>query len=134
MAFERITVDPARMGGLPTIRDTRVTVGMVIGQLAGGQGIDQLLEDYPYLEREDVLAALEPAARHRLQHRLNERCRGSGTRFRAEHLPSRGKLIVRQCDDLRRVLRIDRQAGMGRGDDEPAVDSAQAEVHLITDL
>lgn len=62
MAFERIVVDPARMGGLPTIRDTRVTVGMVLGQLATGQTTDGLLEDYPYLEREDVLAALEYAA------------------------------------------------------------------------
>ncbi|MGH9243625.1 MAG: DUF433 domain-containing protein [Acidimicrobiales bacterium] len=62
MSFERITVDPARMGGLPTIRDTRVTVSMVLGQLAAGRGIDQVLEDYPYLERDDVLAALEYAA------------------------------------------------------------------------
>ncbi len=62
MAFERIVVDPARMGGLPTIRDTRETVGMVLGQLATGQTTDGLLEDYPYLEREDVLAALEYAA------------------------------------------------------------------------
>lgn len=62
MAFERITVDPARMGGLPTIRDTRVTVTMVLGQLAGGVSIDDLLSDYPYLDRDDVLAALEFAA------------------------------------------------------------------------
>jgi uncharacterized protein (DUF433 family) len=50
------------MGGLPTIRDTRVTVGMVLGQLATGRDIDQILEDYPYLHRDDVLAALEFAA------------------------------------------------------------------------
>lgn len=62
MAFERITVDPARMGGLPTIRDTRVTVGMVLGQLAGGRTVDEVLGDYPYLERDDVLATLEYAA------------------------------------------------------------------------
>jgi uncharacterized protein (DUF433 family) len=62
MAFERVTIDPTRMGGLPTIRDTRVTVGMVLGQLAGGRTIDQVLTDYPYLERDDVLAALEYAA------------------------------------------------------------------------
>jgi uncharacterized protein (DUF433 family) len=62
VAFERITVDPARMGGLPTIRDTRVTVGMVLGQLAAGRGIDEILRDYPYIERADVLAALEYAA------------------------------------------------------------------------
>jgi len=62
MAFERITVDPARMRGLPCIRDTRVTVSAVLGQLAAGRSVEQLLDDYPYLEREDVLAALEYAA------------------------------------------------------------------------
>lgn len=62
MAFERITVEPDRMGGVPCIRDLRMTVGMVLGQLAAGQSIDQVLEDYPYLERADVLAALEYAA------------------------------------------------------------------------
>ncbi|MDZ7733352.1 MAG: DUF433 domain-containing protein [Acidimicrobiia bacterium] len=62
MAFERITVDPDRMGGVPCIRDLRVTVSMVIGQLAAGRAIDDVLADYPYLEREDVLAALEYAA------------------------------------------------------------------------
>jgi len=62
MAFERITIDPGRMGGLPTIRDTRVTVGMLLGQLATGRTIDEVLADYPYLEQADVLAALEYAA------------------------------------------------------------------------
>lgn len=62
MAQERITVDPNRMRGLPSIRDTRVTVSAVLGQLAAGASIDELLADYPYLEREDVLAALEYAA------------------------------------------------------------------------
>ena len=62
MAQKRITVDPNRMRGLPSIRDTRVTVSAVLGQLAAGASIDELLADYPYLEREDVLAALEYAA------------------------------------------------------------------------
>lgn len=62
MTFQRITIDPARMGGLPCIRDTRVTVTAVLGQLAAGRSIDQVLSDYPYLERNDVLAALEFAA------------------------------------------------------------------------
>ena len=62
MAFERIVVDPARMGGLPTIRDTRVTASMVLAQLAAGRTIDDVLADYPYLERDDVLAALKYAA------------------------------------------------------------------------
>ncbi len=50
------------MGGVPCIRDLRVTVSMVLGQLAGGRSIEQLLGDYPYLERDDVIAALEYAA------------------------------------------------------------------------
>lgn len=62
MAFARITVDPERMGGVPCIRDLRVTVSMVLGQLAGGRPIEKVLEDYPYLERADVFAALEFAA------------------------------------------------------------------------
>ncbi|CUU56098.1 Uncharacterized conserved protein, DUF433 family [Parafrankia irregularis] len=62
MAFERITVDSARMGGLPCIRGMRVTVSAVVGQLAAGRTIDEVLTDYPYLERADVLAALEYAA------------------------------------------------------------------------
>jgi uncharacterized protein (DUF433 family) len=62
MAFERITVDPQQMGGLPCIRGMRVTVSMVLGQLAGGSTIEQVLADYPYVERADVLAALEYAA------------------------------------------------------------------------
>jgi len=62
MAYDRITVDPGRMNGLPCIRNTRVTVSAVLGQLAAGQTIEQVLDDYPYLEHADVLAALEFAA------------------------------------------------------------------------
>lgn len=62
MAFERITVDPAQMGGVPCIRGLRITVSLVLGQFAAGRTREQLLEDYPYLEREDVTAALEYAA------------------------------------------------------------------------
>lgn len=62
MALDRITVDPNRMRGLPCIRDTRVTVSAVLGQLAAGASVDDVLADYPYLERDDVLAALEYAA------------------------------------------------------------------------
>lgn len=62
MIVGRITVDPERMRGLPCIRDTRVTVSAVLGQLAAGQSFDQVLDDYPYLEQEDLLAALEYAA------------------------------------------------------------------------
>ncbi len=60
--FERITHDPKVMGGKPTIRGMRVTVGMVVGLIGSGQTIEQVLADYSYLEREDVLQALRYAA------------------------------------------------------------------------
>ena len=50
------------MAGAPTVRGTRVTVSAVLGQLAAGATIDELLIDYPSLSREDVLAALAFAA------------------------------------------------------------------------
>lgn len=62
MASERITVDPGRMRGLPCIRGTRLTVSAVLGQFAAVTSIDELLASYPYLEREDVLAAFKFAA------------------------------------------------------------------------
>ena len=60
--LDRITVDPGRMGGKPCIRQMRVTVGMVVGQIGAGHTIEALLDAYPYLEREDVLQALQYAA------------------------------------------------------------------------
>ena len=62
MAFDRIIADPARMRGLPCIRGTRITVSAILGQLAAGRSIDEILGDYPQLERDDVLAALTYAA------------------------------------------------------------------------
>jgi len=62
MEFARITVRPEQMGGKPCIRDMRVTVGMILGQMAGGRSIDAVLSDYPYLEREDVMQALRYGA------------------------------------------------------------------------
>ncbi|MBB3346538.1 DUF433 domain-containing protein [Sphingomonas sp. BK069] len=60
--FDRITFDERVMGGKPCIRGMRVTVGMVVGQIGSGRSIEALLDDYPYLEREDVLQALRYAA------------------------------------------------------------------------
>lgn len=60
--LERITQDPAVMGGKPCIRSMRVTVGMVVNQLGGGRSIEQILTDFPYLEREDIFQALRYAA------------------------------------------------------------------------
>lgn len=58
MAIERVTADPAVMAGAPTIRGTRVTVSAVLGQLAAGSTVEELLDDYPSLTRDDVYAAL----------------------------------------------------------------------------
>ena len=60
--FDRITHDPKVMGGKPTIRGIRVTVGTIVGLIGVGRTIEQVLADYPYLEREDVLQALRYAA------------------------------------------------------------------------
>ena len=54
----RITQDPKIMGGRPCIRGMRVTVGMIAGQVRAGRSIEDLLADYPYLDRDDILAAL----------------------------------------------------------------------------
>jgi len=60
--LDRITADPAVMGGKPCIRGQRVTVGMIIGLVASGKTTEQILALYPYLEAEDVTQALRYAA------------------------------------------------------------------------
>ena len=60
--LNRITQHPGVMGGKPCVRGLRVTVGMIVGQIASGRGIDELLADYPYLERDYILQALRYAA------------------------------------------------------------------------
>ena len=60
--LDRITQSHEIMGGRACIRGMRVTVGMVVGQIAAGCSIDEVLTEYPYLEREDVLQALRYAA------------------------------------------------------------------------
>jgi len=60
--FPRISRDPAVLGGKPCIRGMRVTVGMIVGQVGAGLSVEQVLSDYPYLERADVLEALRYAA------------------------------------------------------------------------
>lgn len=60
--FDRITHQAAVMGGKPCIRGMRVTVGMIVGQIGAGHTIEELLAEYPYLEREDILQALRYAA------------------------------------------------------------------------
>lgn len=60
--FERITLDPAVMGGKPCIRGQRITVGTVPGLLAIGRTRDEILRAYPYLESEDIDQCLAYAA------------------------------------------------------------------------
>jgi uncharacterized protein (DUF433 family) len=60
--IDRVTHDPAVMGGKPCIRGLRVTVGTILGLLAAGRTHTQILEAYPYLEAEDLDAALAYAA------------------------------------------------------------------------
>ncbi|MFN0075841.1 MAG: DUF433 domain-containing protein, partial [Prosthecobacter sp.] len=60
--IERITLDPQVMGGKPCIRGMRVTVGMITGMLASGCREDELLALYPYLEMDDIRAALAYAS------------------------------------------------------------------------
>ena len=62
MQVNRITHDPAVMGGKPCIRGLRVTVGTVLGLLASGHSRERILRAYPYLEAEDIDAALAYAA------------------------------------------------------------------------
>ena len=60
--LDRITQHPDTMGGRPCVRGTKVTVGMIVGQIGAGRSVDELLADYPYLEREDIARALRYAA------------------------------------------------------------------------
>jgi uncharacterized protein (DUF433 family) len=61
--LDRITQRPETMSGKACIRGIRITVSMIVGQIGTGRGIDDLLAEYPYLEREDILQALRYAAR-----------------------------------------------------------------------
>jgi uncharacterized protein (DUF433 family) len=60
--FDRITQEPGVMGGKACIRGMRVTVGNIVGQIGAGRTVEDLLRDYPYIEREDILQALRYAA------------------------------------------------------------------------
>lgn len=60
--FARITTDASVMGGRPCIRGLRVTVGMIVGLLASRRTAEEILRAYPYLEADDIQAALSYAA------------------------------------------------------------------------
>lgn len=60
--LKRIKADPQVMGGKPCVRNMRVTVGTIVGLIGAGRTTEEVLEAYPYLEREDILEALTYAA------------------------------------------------------------------------
>jgi uncharacterized protein (DUF433 family) len=60
--LDRITSDPKISNGRPIIRGMRIRVIDVLGLLAAGVSHDEILEDYPYLEQDDITACLEYAA------------------------------------------------------------------------
>ena len=62
MGLNRITQRPEVMGGKACIRGMRVTVGMVVGQIGAGHSVEDVIKDYPCLEREDIMQALRYAA------------------------------------------------------------------------
>ena len=65
--FSRITVEAGKCGGRPCIRGLRIRVSDILQLLAAGASFDEILKDYPSLEREDILAALDYAA-HQTDH------------------------------------------------------------------
>ena len=60
--FKRITFDPEVMGGRACIRGMRIPVSVIVGQVAHGAGIEEILGEYPDLEEEEIKQALEYAA------------------------------------------------------------------------
>ena len=65
--LERITVEHGKCGGRPCIRGYRLRVSDVLGLIASGASNKEILEDYPFLEAEDIVAALRYAA-HQTDH------------------------------------------------------------------
>ena len=62
VAFERITVDPDLMGGMPTIRGLRIRVATVVAMVADGMSVSEIIDELPDLTPEDVAEALRYAA------------------------------------------------------------------------
>ncbi|MBK5221390.1 MAG: DUF433 domain-containing protein [Acidimicrobiia bacterium] len=62
MRFERITIEPNKMGGVPCIRGMRIPVATVVGMVAEGMSVEEILADFPDLEAGDVREALQYAA------------------------------------------------------------------------
>ena len=61
--LERITYDPNILGGKPIIKGTRISVQFILELLGGEMSMDEILTEYPHLQREDILTALDYAAK-----------------------------------------------------------------------
>lgn len=61
---DRVVTDPDILAGKPTIKGTRISVELILGWLGNGWSVEQILENYPQVAREDVLAALAFAAEY----------------------------------------------------------------------
>lgn len=70
MKFERITTDPGVFGGKPCVRGMRFPVSRLLGLLASGESSEEILEAYPYLEEEDIRAAMR-YERYREENRMD---------------------------------------------------------------
>ncbi len=68
--FERITVNPNQMGGVPCIRGLRIPVATVLRMLAGGMSEQEILRDYPNLQLEDIRECLRFAAASAMEREL----------------------------------------------------------------
>jgi uncharacterized protein (DUF433 family) len=66
--IERITYDPAVVGGKACIRGLRITASTIVGMLAQGHSRERILQAYPYLEAEDIDAVLKYAAQQEEEH------------------------------------------------------------------
>lgn len=98
MPLDRITQQPEVMGGKPCIRGLRVTVGMVVGQIGAGRSVDDVLADYPYLEREDIMQALRHAAWRAQQPEVDAEPR-NGARARIDARRTRLRVLPLQGQD-----------------------------------
>ena len=65
--LKRITIESGKCGGRPCIRGMRIKVSDILSLLSAGASIEEILKDYPYLEKEDIMAATEYAA-HQTDH------------------------------------------------------------------
>jgi uncharacterized protein (DUF433 family) len=70
VAFDRITFDPRILGGRACIRGMRITVSHIVALIAEGAPAEEILEDYPYLKKEDIQQALDYAADSREKSRF----------------------------------------------------------------